>query len=329
MTDVLLAADGVSKTYPAGRRRAEGVTAVRDVSMSIRAGEAVGIVGESGCGKSTLARMLLLVTDPTSGHISFEGAPVDGSLSGQRLRDFRRTVQTVLQNPYASLSPRMRVEQIVKEPLVPLKVPRAEQAKRCAVALERVGLSPDTYGARYPRELSGGQRQRVAIARAIVGEPKILILDEPTSALDLSIRAQILNLLADLRDELGLAYVLISHDLDTVRFLCDTTNVMYLGRVVESGPTAQVLAQPEHPYTRMLLAASERWSLDAAEVAAELPASGEVPDPSAAPPGCHFHPRCAFRQPTCIEVAPALLERHPAHHVACHVDITISAEVSR
>jgi len=256
MSAPILAATGLTKTF-GGRRasmlgpEAPAVRALDGVDMEAHAGRTLGIVGESGSGKTTLARLLLLLDEPSEGEILFEGLSVAG-IAGERRRIFRRRIQPVFQNPYSSLDPRMRVGEIIAEPMGVSGTPAVEQRERVASALVKVGLSPDD-ARRFPAEFSGGQRQRIAIARAIASRPDLIILDEPVSSQDISVRAQILNLLKDLQEETGVGYILITHDLSTLRFMCDEVMVMHRGKVVERGPPARICEQPENAYTRELV----------------------------------------------------------------------------
>ncbi|MCB1401345.1 MAG: ATP-binding cassette domain-containing protein, partial [Rhodobacteraceae bacterium] len=285
------------------------VHAVDGVSLRVDLGETLGIVGESGCGKSTLARMMLGLEPPTSGVMRVSGTDLRALDAGQRRR-YRREVQAVFQDPYSSLNPRMRIASTLTEPLVVHRLYSAnERRDRARAILERVGLPDDTLS-RYPHEFSGGQRQRIAIARALILEPKLIVLDEPISALDVSIRAQVLNILADLRDAFGTGYVFIAHDLAAVATISDRIAVMYLGRIVEIGAAKDVAHDPAHPYTRMLFAAAD-------PTAGTLPPQGEPPSPITPPAGCHFHSRCPFARPDCAAQAPALREVH-GRLAACH-----------
>lgn len=315
----LLEARGAGKTYPARRRglaRPGRVTALATVDLAVPAGQTVSIIGESGCGKSTLARLLLAIEQPTSGAVLFEGRDLR-TLSRSEWRRYRRGVQAVMQDPYSSLPPRMTTADAVAEPLKVLTpTTRRERRRRVAELFERVGLDVTVHGRRYPHELSGGQLQRVAIAKALAPSPRLLVLDEPVSALDVSVRAQVMNLLADLRDELGLAYLLISHDLSGVRHLSDRVYVMYLGRVVEAAGTDPLFDTPAHPYTTALLAAAAPATpgLDGEE----LVLSGELPSPYEKIHGCAFRPRCPVAVTRCETDAPAL-ETVAGHDIACHV----------
>lgn len=295
------------------------VRAVNGVSFSVSHGECLGLVGESGCGKSTLARTLVQLERPADGQIRFEERDVP-ALSGSALIDFRRQVQMVFQDPFGSLNPRMTVGRALREVLGVHRIcGRAERGARVRDLLEAVGLDAD-YAERFPHEFSGGQRQRIGIARALALEPRLLILDEPVSALDVSVQVQILNLLKDLQRDRHLTYLLVAHDLAVVRYLADRILVMYLGRIVESGPASQVYQRPLHPYTMALLAAVP----DAARSLAEGPRDprrfvlqGDVPSPSEAGPGCPFEPRCPFAQERCREEDPSLLEVEPGRGAAC------------
>ena len=286
------------------------VVAVDDVSFAVPAGGVLGVVGESGCGKSTLARLILGLLAPDSGDIAVEGRRI---LDMDR-KARARLIQPVFQDPFASLNPLARVGDIVAMPLVAQgNIGRVERTRRVDEMLARVGLSPE-MGRRLPSELSGGQRQRVAIARALVLRPRIVVCDEPTSALDVSVQAQILNLLAELRRDLGLTYLFISHNLSVVEHVASDVAVMYLGRFVESAPTERLFANPEHPYTRALLA-----SVLTPEPGLGVPDVGlgdTLPDPANIPPGCRFHPRCPIAEPRCSIEAPPLKPR-PAGGVEC------------
>ena len=310
----LLELDGLVKRFPvrdALGRRAGAVQAVDGVSLSVAQGEVLAIVGESGCGKSTLGRLMLNLITPDAGTVRFAGDDLT-KLSAAALRARRRDMQLIFQDPFASLDPRMTVEQAVAEPLrLHRIVPRDQERARVADLLSRVGLRPE-LARRWPHEFSGGQRQRVAIARALASQPKLIVGDEPVSALDVSVQAQVVNLLSDLIRDLGLTFVLISHDLGVVRHVADRVAVMYLGRIVEEGPADAVLSAPKHPYTRALLAAVPGHGTKAP------PIEGDVPSPIAPPPGCRFHTRCPFAEPACRERQPELTAA--PHRVACHLD---------
>jgi len=296
-------------------RRTDIVRAVDSISFTIEAGQTLGLVGESGCGKTTTSRMILRVEPPTSGDLRFEGAPL-AALDREGLRHYRRSVQAVFQDPYASLDPRMRVAAIVGEPLVIGQRPTGtELRRRVRELLDLVGL-PERAGRLFPHEFSGGQRQRIAIARALALSPKLVVLDEPVSALDVSIRAQILNLLMDLQQRLGVSYLFIAHDLAAVAHTSRTIAVMYLGKIVEIGDADTVALTPKHPYTRALFAAALPIDLD--RPPDEVAVAGEVPSPLAPPGGCRFHPRCPFAMPHCATDEPAL-RPESGRLVACHL----------
>jgi oligopeptide/dipeptide ABC transporter ATP-binding protein len=286
------------------------------VSVQVAEGETLGIVGESGSGKTTLAKLFLLLTKPTSGSLLFHDQEVS-AFAKEDLTRYRRAVQAVFQDPYSSLNPRMRVADIVAEPLPPeASASRATVRERVAQALELVGLSQDS-AALYPHEFSGGQRQRIAIARALVTYPKLIILDEPVSALDVSIRGQILNLLKGLQERLGLAYVMISHDLAAARYLSTRLAVMYAGKLVEMGECDAVYATPRHPYTQALLSAA--LPLHPAIRRQRIILQGEIPNPMHPPSGCRFHPRCPQAMPQCQTLEPAWKAIEPGHNTACHL----------
>lgn len=292
------------------------VHALDGVSLALTRGEVLALVGESGCGKSTLAMALAGLERPTSGQILFEGREV-ADMEGRELKELRRCVQLIFQDPYESLNPTMTAAQIVAEPLqVHGLAAAAERAGRVRQALEEAGLKPaERFLHRRPEELSGGQRQRLAIAAALVLEPAVLLADEPVSMLDVSVRAEVLNLLAELRDRRGLAVLLITHDLSTAAAIADRLAVMYLGRIVELGPASRVLDAPQHPYTRALLDAVP--TLDLRRRRGRTPLPGEPPDPANVPGGCRFHPRCPVALARCRQTDPWLEEVAARHAAAC------------
>ncbi len=295
-------------TTPAGR-----LSAVDGVSLTIEPGETLGLVGESGCGKSSLGKAILRLTGPSGGAIHFDGADVTG-IEGAALRGLRRRAQMIFQDPFASLNPRQTIGEILEAPLKVHGIGfRAQRRAAVREMLSRVGLPPDAL-ARYPHEFSGGQRQRIGIARALILRPELVICDEPVSALDVSIQAQILNLLVEMKRELGLSYLFISHDLSVVRYFADRVLVMYLGRIVEEGTGEGFWTRPAHPYTRALIAAVP----DPARRRQAAPITGELPSPLDVPSGCRFHPRCPFATDLCARTQPELRDFGAGRRVACH-----------
>jgi oligopeptide/dipeptide ABC transporter ATP-binding protein len=314
----LLEADRLTKHFPVTKglilaKPVGVVRAVDDVSFAVDAGETLGLVGESGCGKSTTGRLLLKLMEPTSGAVRFEGRDL-ATLAGADLRAVRARLQIVFQDPFASLNPRLTIAEILAEP-IRLQGERnaAAVAARVRDLLGLVGLAP-YHGERYPHEFSGGQRQRVGVARALAVDPKLVVLDEPVSALDVSIQAQVLNLLADLQQRFGLAYVFIAHDLAVVKHIARRVAVMYLGRIVEVGPAKALFANPRHPYTQALLSAIPIPDPHASRDRRLL--DGDVPSPLNPPPGCRFHTRCPFATEVCRAEVPDLVDGVACHHAA-------------
>lgn len=319
----LILAQDLKKHFPIRsgllNRQTATVHAVDGVSFEVRKGETLGIVGESGCGKSTTARLLIGLIELDDGTIVFDGDALGGDIS---LKDMRKSVQMVFQDSYASLNPRLTIEESVA--FGPKVQGLSDPVKRARDLLARVGLEPGRFAQRYPHELSGGQRQRVNIARALAMSPRLVILDEAVSALDKSVEAQVLNLLADLKEEFGLTYVFISHDLNVVRFVSDRVMVMYLGEVVEIGPVEAIYASQAHPYTASLFAAMP--SMDPDNRTMEPPLSGDPPNPVNPPSGCRFHTRCRFAEAVCSSVKPRLdvFSSNRDHLAACHMRVPTS-----
>jgi oligopeptide transport system ATP-binding protein len=330
----LLSARGLKVHFPVTsgtffERNVGDVRAVDGIDLDVQAGETIGLVGESGCGKSTAGRALLQLLKPTSGTVTFAGKELTslwrkkatgGWTWTPALRDLRREMQMIFQDPYASLDPRMTVEDIVAEPVrnFPESLPGGNVRRYVQDLLARVGMDP-RYIRRYPHEFSGGQRQRIGIARALALKPKLIIADEPVSALDVSIQAQILNLLKELQREFGLTYVFIAHDLAAVRHISDRIAVMYLGRIVEISDAQTIRAAPKHPYTKALLSAVPIPDPKAERARRRIVLGGDVPSPMNPPSGCPFHPRCPEKIDRCATDVPALTETAPGHWTSCHL----------
>ncbi len=306
----LLDIENLSKHFPGGVRAVDGI------SFHIAPGETLALVGESGCGKSTTSRLALRLLEPTTGSIRFNGEDLR-TLSPAALRRRRRDMQIVFQDPYASLNPRMTIGEIIAEPLRVhgLAPTRAAMQARVAELLDRVGLPPDA-AARYPRQFSGGQRQRIGIARAIGPNPSLVVADEPVSALDVSLQGQVVNLLQDLQEQLGLSYLFVAHDLAVVRHIAHRVAVMYLGVIVETAPADRLFAAPHHPYTQALLSAAPEPEPGA--VRNRIILQGEIPSPRAIPPGCRVHTRCPLAQDICRAQTPPNQQVAPGHTAACH-----------
>jgi oligopeptide/dipeptide ABC transporter ATP-binding protein len=320
---VLLRVEHLKKYFPIRRgivlqREVGRVHAVDDVSLEIRAGETIGLVGESGCGKSTLGRCIIRLYELTEGSVTFNGRDIS-RLRRRELRPIRADMQMVFQDPYASLNPRKRVGTIIADPLrIHGTSSRAQIRKRVRELLELVGLSPEHIN-RYPHEFSGGQRQRIGVARALALHPKLIIADEPVSALDVSIRAQVINLLDDLQDDLGLTYIFIAHDLGVVRHVSDRIAVMYLGKIVELSPAEELYKRPVHPYTEALLSAVPIPDPEVTAQRKQIVLEGDVPSPILPPSGCRFHPRCQYATEICSQQEPPLVPHAGENHLAaCH-----------
>jgi len=321
---ILLEINNLEKYFPIRKgflRRTVGhIRAVDDVSMFIREGETLGLVGESGCGKTTTARCILRVVEPSAGEILLrlgDDPPIDlATIPRSEIRPVRRHMQMVFQDPFSSLNPRMTLFEIVGEPLLVNKVAnRREREDRVAELLQQVGLRPE-YMRRFPHAFSGGQRQRISLARALALNPRLLVLDEPTSSLDVSVQAQLLNLLVELQDRIGLTYLFITHDLGVIRHICNRVAVMYVGKIVEMAPTEDLFERPMHPYTEALLSAVPMP--DPRERSQRILLEGDVANPADPPTGCYFHPRCRYATSGCSEDRAVLREFEPDHFVACH-----------
>lgn len=323
-TEPLLEVTALKKYFPIRRgflKRVVGhVKAVDNVSFNVNRGETVGLVGESGCGKTTTGRCILRAIDPSSGQVWYQD-PVLGrvdlaALDKKQMRLVRRSLRMIFQDPYASLNPRMTLQEIVGAPLRAMGMMKGKEIEeRVAEMLTLVGLRPE-YMRRYPHAFSGGQRQRIGLARALAPSPTFVVCDEPVSALDVSVQAQILNLLKDLQDKMGLTYVFVAHDLSVVAHICDRVAVMYVGKIVELASTAEIFAHPKHPYTEALMSAIPLPDPRPREKRVLL--TGEVANPANPPTGCYFHPRCKYAQEICSQVEPALEEITPGHYAKCH-----------
>ncbi len=321
MTDTILRAENVSKFFAVGRgffgAQQGQVHAVDGVSFELKRREVLGLVGESGCGKSTTGRIVTRLIEPTSGRIVFDGIDIT-AIEARELRAIRRRLQIVFQDPYSSLNPRLTVGRIVGEPLVIHDLcTKSEITDRVAEMLKKVGLAPH-YMRRYPHELSGGQRQRVGIARALIMNPELIVADEPVSALDVSIQAQVLNLLDDLKDEFRLSLIMVSHNMAVIQHACDRVAVMYLGQLIEIAAADEIVIAPRHPYTEALVSAVPIPDPGARRSRSRTVLEGDVPSPVDPPPGCRFHTRCPHAQARCAMERPELREVRAGHLTACH-----------
>ncbi|MFM2482264.1 peptide ABC transporter ATP-binding protein [Celerinatantimonas sp. YJH-8] len=316
-SSVLFEAHELKKHYPVkgGMFKPEQtVKALDGVSFQLERGQTLAVVGESGCGKSTLARSLTLIESPTSGELRFDGQDIL-SLGHHGAHELRKRIQIVFQNPYGSLNPRKKVGQLLEEPLIiNTNLTKAQRREKARAMMEKVGLRPEFYN-RYPHMFSGGQRQRIAIARGLMLEPDIVIADEPVSALDVSVQAQVLNLMMDLQEEMGLSYIFISHDLSVVEHIANQVMVMYLGKVVEHGRKEAIFSHPRHPYTQALLSSTPR--LDPDNRVEKIKLEGELPSPLNPPSGCAFHARCRFASDICHKTTPQLKD-YDGVRIACH-----------
>jgi peptide/nickel transport system ATP-binding protein/oligopeptide transport system ATP-binding protein len=315
--DVLVRLTGIKQHFAVKTASGGKATlyAVDGVELDILRGETLGIVGESGCGKSTLGKIILRLYSPTAGKVLFDGEDIAG-FKGKKLKDFRRKTQMIFQDPASCLNPRRKIEKILADPFIIHKLYSAEERRaRIRELCDLVGLSP-AYLGRYPHEMSGGQKQRVGIARAIALSPSLIVCDEPVSALDVSIQAQVINLLSDLQERLGLTYVFISHNLSVVEHCCQRIGVMYLGKLVELAPSEAIYEAPLHPYTQALISAIPTISENQSD---RTVLTGDIPSPTAPPGGCPFHTRCGRAWELCREVPPVFREHNPGHFAACHL----------